>query len=270
MSDDARQQAYHKITGMLLHNACSRIAKENPDFHFLPQDASGQAVYRFSTSVSEQVFGKSASKDGPWKNGKSAMYEIMNEEGDLLVRFSVGSSFFADAWLEDYSSILVGNSSVDDERGILSIASWRMSVLYPDVDPNVAFESFVKEKLPEYEQKLLSWQALRSVRLEEGASYSVTSDRYERNPLARKKCIEAHGCRCAICGFDFKEAYGEEFEGIIQVHHIVPLGETKKNHVVDPEKDLIPVCPNCHVALHSKPGGVYLPEELKAKVKKGQ
>ena len=27
--------------------------------------------------------------------------------------------------------------------------------------------------------------------------------------------------------------------------------------------DLIPVCPNCHTALHSKKGGVYTIEELK-------
>jgi predicted HNH restriction endonuclease len=28
-------------------------------------------------------------------------------------------------------------------------------------------------------------------------------------------------------------------------------------------KDLIPVCPNCHMILHSKPGGFYTVEEVK-------
>lgn len=32
---------------------------------------------------------------------------------------------------------------------------------------------------------------------------------------------------------------------------------------MDPVRDLIPVYPNCHTALHSKPDGVYGIEELK-------
>ena len=49
----------------------------------------------------------------------------------------------------------------------------------------------------------------------------------------------------------------------IRDSHIVPLHERAGEHVVDPVRDLIPVCPNCHVALHSKPGGTYLPDELR-------
>lgn len=98
----------------------------------------------------------------------------------------------------------------------------------------------------------------------EGARMEVTLDRYERNNVARQACLAARGTICAICGFDFAHAYGPQFAGIIQVHHIVPLHVSAGEHVVDPTKDLIPVCPNCHVALHSKPGGVYLPEELRA------
>ena len=48
------------------------------------------------------------------------------------------------------------------------------------------------------------------------------------------------------------------------MHHIIPLSEINREYQVDPAKDIIPVCPNCHVALHSKPGGTYTPDELKA------
>lgn len=99
--------------------------------------------------------------------------------------------------------------------------------------------------------------------LVEGERCSVTADRYERSRNARRACLQANGTRCAICGFDFAKAYGPRFEGIIQVHHITPLGEIGREHQVDPVRDLIPVCPNCHVALHSKPGGTYTPDELK-------
>lgn len=99
--------------------------------------------------------------------------------------------------------------------------------------------------------------------LTEGALTGVTLDRYERSGAAREACLAARGTTCAICGFDFTKTYGPSFAGIIQVHHIVPLHERAGEHVVDPVRDLIPVCPNCHVALHSKRGGTYLPDELR-------
>lgn len=98
----------------------------------------------------------------------------------------------------------------------------------------------------------------------EGAAVSVTLDRYERSRAARKACLDVQGTSCAICGFDFGKAYGEAFAGIIQVHHVIPVSERGGAYEVDPIRDLIPVCPNCHVALHSKPGGTYTPDELRA------
>lgn len=98
----------------------------------------------------------------------------------------------------------------------------------------------------------------------EGAQYGITADRYERSRSARQACLQANGTVCAICGFDFAKAYGTEFAGIIQVHHITPISEIGHEHQMDPVHDLIPVCPNCHVALHSKPGGIYTPDELRA------
>ena len=43
----------------------------------------------------------------------------------------------------------------------------------------------------------------------------------------------------------------------------MPLSEIREGYVVDPIQDLIPVCSNCHTALHSKKDGVYKPEELR-------
>jgi predicted HNH restriction endonuclease len=69
-----------------------------------------------------------------------------------------------------------------------------------------------------------------------------------------------------ICGIDFGNFYGEEFSGKIEVHHRKPLSEIKEDYVVDPIKDLIPVCPNCHMILHSKKDGVYTVEEVRKMV----
>ncbi|MGL4363204.1 MAG: HNH endonuclease [Cellulosilyticaceae bacterium] len=64
--------------------------------------------------------------------------------------------------------------------------------------------------------------------------------------------MEHYGSKCILCGFDAREAYGQKFEGMIHIHHIKPLNEIEREYIVDPIRDLIPVCPNCHMILHSK------------------
>ncbi|MCB2300295.1 HNH endonuclease [Clostridium tagluense] len=104
-------------------------------------------------------------------------------------------------------------------------------------------------------------------KLTEGAKRQIVVNAYERNYKARQACIEHYGFRCVVCGFDFEKFYGDEFEGIIHVHHVKPLFEIKESYEVDPIKDLRPVCPNCHSALHSKiDGKFYGIYELKAKI----
>ncbi|MBU3214784.1 HNH endonuclease [Clostridium estertheticum] len=103
----------------------------------------------------------------------------------------------------------------------------------------------------------------------EGAKRQIVVNAYERNYKARQACIEHYGCRCVVCGFDFAKFYGPEFEGKIHVHHVKPLSEINESYEVDPINDLRPVCPNCHLALHSKiDGKVYDIDELKSKIKR--
>lgn len=88
----------------------------------------------------------------------------------------------------------------------------------------------------------------------EGARRSISVNAYERSPDARAKCIEYHGAKCTICGFDFATEFGDDFLGFIHVHHVVPMSEVRERYKVDPVKDLVPVCPNCHAVIHY--GGV--------------
>jgi len=100
----------------------------------------------------------------------------------------------------------------------------------------------------------------------EGAVIKVFVNKYERNPDARSACIALKGCRCSICGFDFEKVYGQLGSRFIHVHHIVPLNQIGKGYEVDPSKDLIPVCPNCHAMLHRKKADGTYPtvDELKS------
>jgi len=102
----------------------------------------------------------------------------------------------------------------------------------------------------------------------EGAVKQVLVNKYERSSVARQKCIEHFGCKCYICGLDFKKKYGDIGDGFIHVHHIVPLDQIGKEYVVDYEKDLIPVCPNCHAMLHRTIDGREVTiDELKQMIK---
>ena len=54
---------------------------------------------------------------------------------------------------------------------------------------------------------------------------------------------------------DFKEVYGSEAEGLIHVHHLVPvskIGQMGEDYEFDPIRDLRPLCPNCHAVAHRK------------------
>jgi 5-methylcytosine-specific restriction protein A len=88
--------------------------------------------------------------------------------------------------------------------------------------------------------------------LVEGAVKQVVVNQYERNPIARQKCIEHFGLKCQICGLDFEKKYGSIGKGFIHIHHVTPISEVNKQYVIDYTKDLIPVCPNCHAMLHRK------------------
>ena len=85
----------------------------------------------------------------------------------------------------------------------------------------------------------------------EGAKRTITVNSYERNPLARRLCIEHYGVTCTVCYFDFENEYGDIGKGFIHVHHLTRVADIGKTYEIDPIKDLRPVCPNCHSMLHS-------------------
>jgi hypothetical protein len=86
--------------------------------------------------------------------------------------------------------------------------------------------------------------------LSEGALQQVTVNRYERNPEARRRCIEHWGVACSVCEMSFAERYGSYAKDFIHVHHVRPISQLGGEYHVDPIKDLRPVCPNCHAMLH--------------------
>nr|MBQ4319404.1 HNH endonuclease [Clostridia bacterium] len=103
--------------------------------------------------------------------------------------------------------------------------------------------------------------------LNEGKKTVSYVTKYERSSKNRRNAIKIHGNVCEICGFDFEQTYGELGKGFIQVHHIIPLHDTNSEVKIDPEKDLICICANCHVMFHRKKDHVPTPKELKNIIK---
>lgn len=87
----------------------------------------------------------------------------------------------------------------------------------------------------------------------EGQRTQITSEAVERNAEARRRCLEKYKLECAVCEFDFFKVFGEAGKDFIHVHHLKPLSQSNGPRIVDPEKDLVPVCPNCHAIIHRGP-----------------
>lgn len=85
----------------------------------------------------------------------------------------------------------------------------------------------------------------------EGAISASVVMRRERNPRNRLLCIRIHGEKCAACGLEPRLVYGNA-GFIIEVHHLEPVSSLAKPKAYDPRTDLVPLCPNCHRAVHTR------------------
>lgn len=105
--------------------------------------------------------------------------------------------------------------------------------------------------------------------LYEGTRKQILVNAYERNRVARDKCLEHYGKHCAVCKQCMSEIYGPKAAGLIHVHHCKPLSEIQEGYEVDPIKHLIPICPNCHAVIHRRKPP-YTIEEVKGFLKKAK
>lgn len=95
----------------------------------------------------------------------------------------------------------------------------------------------------------------------EGAILQSVIRRRERNPRNRLLCIRIHGEKCATCGLEPRLRYGTA-GAIIEVHHLEPLASVAAPKPYDPRTDLVPLCPNCHRAVHTRRPIPFSPDEL--------
>jgi predicted HNH restriction endonuclease len=93
-----------------------------------------------------------------------------------------------------------------------------------------------------------SMQSVATVLLNEGVAGQTVASIGRRSGTVRKLCLSKHGQSCGVCELDFGEVFGDVFEGLIEVHHQKPMSLGKRQ--TNPEKDCVPICPNCHTMAH--------------------
>ncbi len=262
--DKIKQQIQQRLIANIIIDKCAH----SDYLIFREAWCTQDRVIRFTTHFFRDLFSFKESEEGKWKTGDVVMYEAYNKADSFVVNCVLNTDSAS------YSKLLQRDALIKalgikekPSSGDIILKSW--DITQPDGDNNKLFEAFdrlIDKTIPFFEQELqdkLSEGQSEPEVFREGAAEYVTLNKYERNPKARAACIAAYGTACSVCGIDFGKAYGPAFAGKIEVHHIVPLSEIGEEYVVDPVRDLRPVCPNCHMALHSKKDGVYTIEELK-------
>lgn len=107
----------------------------------------------------------------------------------------------------------------------------------------------------------------------EGRVYERIHKNRERNSalirlVKNERLLSNNNLKCEVCGFDFKEVYGELGDGFIEAHHTVPVCELDENNETRKE-DIILVCSNCHSMLHRKRPWLGV-EEIKDIIKRSR
>lgn len=188
----------------------------------------------------------------------AALLSSMGAKVDIRVNGSKLDSDDLNSWPDNWHNYQVHVTKmpvVEDEDLNYPEAAYKWGSLFVGMILSLADIVPVEEEM----------SADHNVGYAEGGVQRTEVNRYERNPLNRKLCLAAKGYACAICGMSFERKYGEIGYQFIHVHHIVPVSQMKAGYIIDPLRDLIPVCPNCHAMLHRRNPPVS-PEQLRTMI----
>jgi 5-methylcytosine-specific restriction protein A len=96
----------------------------------------------------------------------------------------------------------------------------------------------------------------------EGSQLQTVVNRYERDRRNRAAAIAIHGQICRACGVDMQHRYGFVAEGLVEIHHTVPVSMLGPEYLINPATDLVPLCPTCHAVAHRR-SPPFTVEEIK-------
>lgn len=235
----------HKIECQLVANVIKDKCAHCEEILFSESWCTQERCIRFTLPIFRALFPPKQNA-GDWDSGDFVMFEVNNKD-----TFEIICNFASECFPKEYENdrdIILKEFGVSNDNVFMQL---RCNSLAPNVIFDF-FEDFLSKVLPKLQRKILGAFILPAEEdvFKEGDAKQITSIRYERNRKARELCLSYYGKACRRCGLDFAEKYGEEYANLIEVHHIVPISGIGDNYIVDPVKDLIPLCPNCHAMTH--------------------
>jgi len=226
--------------------------------HSFSQEGKVEHRWKFGSHkkacIGDRVFLSKTGKKGPGLIGSGHIISLPRQEPDF-------EDPEKQAWYVDINFDYLAKSPTHIIINHVDLAS-QLNVKKTAFTPQTSGVSYSGNslELESYWEKLTSTKEITypddvnidgDKQYKEGEIKSILVNKYERNPNARKKCIEFHGSSCVACGFNFGLIYGSRLgKEYIHVHHIVPLSEVGEEYIIDPVKDLVPLCPNCHAMAH--------------------
>lgn len=127
-----------------------------------------------------------------------------------------------------------------EDEAVTTTASNVMAPLLAALAELIGYEDPDGEDIPIEKEQALDF---------EGKLTTTIVKKRERSRRNRMLCIAIHGDRCSVCDMNSADAY-PGLPSIIEVHHIEPVSTLAAPKVYNPSTDLIPLCPNCHRAIH--------------------
>lgn len=278
----------------ILIDWCKNRMDHSKDINFNIKHCVGKTYIKFTTNKIDNMLCPTNDNKGEWGNGHYIFYEINNRPNKVFIYCVVGVKDMDEQYREIFNLFLNSKDKevkvkktycierfeicdYKDEEDIATIKN-KLEIGLNDIIENQIptfqkeFENLWREIIRDNFPNLLNNEVdsegvFSSERYTEGALTQIIVNKYERNIKARRKCLEAYGYTCKICGENLEDKYGDLGKDFIHVHHIIPLNEIKEEYDLDPLTDLIPICPNCHAIIHRK-NPAYTPNEIKAILRK--
>jgi len=185
--------------------------------------------------------------------------EMLRTKGARVKFFVNSAELNKETWPDDWRNIscLINKIPLSEDNDWVESSDVLTEWITHSI--NLMFSLLTISEVKPYSMSKVEEPAFES--FVEGNKFQVTLNRYERNPINRELCLQRKGYSCAICGFNFKDTYGQIGKHFIEVHHITPVSVLGPDYRINIDKDLIPVCSNCHSMLHKR-NPPYNPEEL--------
>jgi hypothetical protein len=133
------------------------------------------------------------------------------------------------------------DTTKDHSRGLVVFVSQQLGVPPPQPE----YLEALKNAAPKCRRKFPPMRSSRRERPSRSWSIDMSATRPQGSVA-----LNTTGRPASPAASRFAQRYGPEASGLIHVHHLTPLANLSAQSIVDPVRDLRPLCPNSHAVIH--------------------